>query len=41
MTKRCGLPQFLLIGDDEDVDQIVDGVAKVAKNLDALSKCRS
>ncbi len=33
------LPQFLLIGDDEqDVEDIAAGVAKVMKNLDALSR---
>lgn len=32
------LPQFLLIGDDSDVDDIARGVAKVIANLEALSK---
>ena len=32
------LPQFLLIGDDRDVDDIAAAVAKVMRNLDALSK---
>ncbi len=32
------LPQFLLIGEDSDVDDIARGVAKVMGNLDALSK---
>jgi hypothetical protein len=32
------LPQFLLIGEDSDVDDIAAAVAKVAANLDALAK---
>jgi dTDP-4-amino-4,6-dideoxygalactose transaminase len=32
------LPQFLLIGDDQDVEQIAAAVAKVMRNLDALAK---
>jgi hypothetical protein len=32
------LPQFLLIGDDSDIDDIASAVAKVTENLDALSK---
>jgi dTDP-4-amino-4,6-dideoxygalactose transaminase len=32
------LPQFLLIGDDQDVDDIAAAVTKVTRNLDALSK---
>jgi dTDP-4-amino-4,6-dideoxygalactose transaminase len=31
------LPQFLLIGDDADVDDIAEAVAKVMRNLDALA----
>lgn len=32
------LPQFLLIGDNRDIDDIAAAVAKVMKNLDALRK---
>jgi dTDP-4-amino-4,6-dideoxygalactose transaminase len=32
------LPQFLLIGEEGDVDDIAAGVAKVMRNLDALAK---
>ena len=32
------LPQFLLIGEDRDVDDIADAVAKVMRNLESLSK---
>lgn len=32
------LPQFLLLGDNSDVDDIASGVAKVIGNLDALAK---
>lgn len=31
------LPQFLLIGDAKDVDDIVEAVAKVVRNIDALA----
>jgi dTDP-4-amino-4,6-dideoxygalactose transaminase len=31
------LPQFLLLGDDQDVNDIAEAVAKVASNLDALA----
>lgn len=32
------LPQFLLIGDDRDVEDIAAAIAKVARNLDDLAK---
>ena len=32
------LPQFLLIGDEQDVDEIAAAVAKVIRNLEVLSK---
>ena len=31
------LPQFLLIGDDRDVEDIAEAVAKVMRNLDDLA----
>jgi len=31
------LPQFLLLGEDHDVDEIADAVAKVMRNLEALA----
>jgi hypothetical protein len=32
------LPQFLLIGDESDVDDVAAAVEKVSKNLPALAK---
>jgi hypothetical protein len=37
-SEAVWLPQFVLLGEESDVERIVDAVAKVVRNEDALAE---